>query len=311
MKTTLWIDNTSERCGIVQYGLNTCQILELTPPPYRFVRVQAGSPNDLHRACVEHRPGVVIINTCGGLAWINPHLMHVLAERQFAEIGRTIRFVGFRHDHPPSEHTLSAVIDVDPEIGAPRPVPLYRSQAKPPLGLPVIGSFGFGFGNKGYARVLERVASDFPGGAVARFHIPFAAYGDHDGTSAKSWAADLDRRRPAHVRVEVTHDFLPHVELIDWLASNHLNAFFYDRNFGRGPASTIDYALAARRPIAITDSWQFRHIVDAKPRILVESRSLSDILESGLEPLLPYYEKWSPGCVRAYYIRLVESLETT
>jgi hypothetical protein len=80
-------------------------------------------------------------------------------------------------------------------------------------------------------------------------------------------------------------------QLLDWLNSNTINIFLYDTMFGRGCASTIDYALSVQRPIGISDSYMFRHIYSDD--ICVYKTPIKDIIENGLHYLEHYKTKWS------------------
>lgn len=151
-----------------------------------------------------------------------------------------------------------------------------------------IGSFGFAVGGKMFHAIVQAVAQEFPG-ATVRLRIPSAHYGDDAGALARH-AAEGARSVVDNVNLQVEHDFLPEHELVDWLSRNDLNVFFYDYNPGRGISSVIDYAIAARRPIAINESQMFRHVKDRLGSY--PTQSLRAALENGpaVEAL---YHEWS------------------
>lgn len=159
-----------------------------------------------------------------------------------------------------------------------------------------IGSFGFAVGGKMFHAIVQAVASEFPGARV-RLRIPSAHFGDDAGALAR-WAADGARSVGADVKLEVEHDFLPEAELVRWLAANDLNVFFYDHNPGRGISSVIDYAIAARRPIAINGSQMFRHVAGVLGTY--PDKSLRESLES-VVVVRDLYEQWSPERLAADY----------
>ncbi len=135
--------------------------------------------------------------------------------------------------------------------------------------------------------------------ATIRLHIPISPFMDPQGKQAVEIA---DRCRALVVKpgVEliVTHEFLSQQEMLDFLAQNSLNAFFYAENTGRGLSSVVDMALAVDRPLALTKSLMFRHLFDARPSIFVEDRSLRDIMASGIEPLLGFKSEWTAENLR-------------
>jgi SAM-dependent methyltransferase len=95
------------------------------------------------------------------------------------------------------------------------------------------------------------------------------------------------------INLTISHDFLGRGELLDFLAGNTMNAFFYDVDKHRGISSTIEHALAVRRPLAITKCGMFRHVSSASPSICIEDNSLTTILKNGTAPLAPFYEQWT------------------
>lgn len=158
--------------------------------------------------------------------------------------------------------------------------------------IPHIGSFGFGLGGKGFTRVVEQVVREYDE-AIIRMNIPFAHFGDANGDGARGWASAcqaIAAKKPG-IELYITHTLLPEHELLNFLVLNDVNCFFYDENYGRGISSTIDYALAVRKPIAITKSWQFKHIWNDK--LFIEQNTLRGIIQQGITPLQEYYNKWN------------------
>lgn len=174
----------------------------------------------------------------------------------------------------------------------PRPIPEYTNTAIVRNTIPHIGTFGFGLGGKGFTRVVEQVIAEFET-AIIRMNIPFAHFGDIQGNGARSWASAcqaIAAKKPG-IELYITHTLLPEPELLDFLAINDVNCFFYDENIGRGISGTLDYALAVRKPIAITKSWQFKHMWN--DNILIERNTLRGIIQQGITPLQEYHEKWN------------------
>lgn len=88
--------------------------------------------------------------------------------------------------------------------------------------------------------------------------------------------------------IEASHQFLSHDALLDWLSQNTINCFFFDKCEGRGVSSSIDYALAVRRPIAM-----FRHIRKTTSSIVIDEMSLKEIIANGTKPFERYYQEWT------------------
>ena len=93
--------------------------------------------------------------------------------------------------------------------------------------------------------------------------------------------------------LRIDHNSLGKQNLMDFFASNTINAFFYSVTDCQGISNTLQYALAAQRPIAITKCGPFRSIFQQTPSIFVEDSSLQQIIANGIAPLVPYYNDWS------------------
>lgn len=213
------------------------------------------------------------------------------------------------HDGPVSDG-FDAILFSDPTMDSHdiwhsigRPIPhitrpdLLKVQPSPYKYAPIIGVHGFMGGWS--THVVNRVLSEFEY-ATIRLQLPFSPFVDPSGDVAMSTAAQCrDLIQGRSVELEVSHDFLSPDWLIQWLAQNDINCYIRDPNMPwRGVSSAPDYALAVRRPIAVNRSSAFRHLHGCDPSICVEDRSLSEILITGLSPLVPLYSKWHPDEIR-------------
>jgi hypothetical protein len=182
-----------------------------------------------------------------------------------------------------------------------RPLADYRGDAPVPAGV-VVGAFGFCLGDKGLGRLVDLVAAEFPDGATLRLRMPAAAYGDPDGAGARWWADHCRERCPPHVRLEVSHDFLPEPELLSWLAGNSVNTLLYGTEYGRGCSSALDLVLAVPRPVALSDSWMFRHVTAfTREPVLGPGNTLRDILTRGAAVSGQFRARWTPEVLRGQY----------
>ena len=176
------------------------------------------------------------------------------------------------------------------------------------IGIPLIGFHGFGPTHKGIPRIAEYVQAEFDD-AIIRLHIPYGYYGDPGGANALARVGEVRSiiTKPG-ILVEASHDLWPTQQIVDFLAQNTINCYFYDLLPGSGLASSPDFALAARRPIAVTRSHQMRNYWDLEPSVLIESRSLKEIIANGTKPLEPLYEAYSEEHVIADYERILDKV---
>jgi hypothetical protein len=188
----------------------------------------------------------------------------------------------------------------DYDIGNKR-VPLSKSELLPrPLftytgNYPVneiftVGSFGFGFWNKGFHVLVNRINMEFDN-AIINLHIPYSHFGDPDKSQTHAVIAACRRLnvKPG-IKLNITQSFLTNDEILTFLAGNDINAFLYSDN-GEGLSSAVDYALSVKRPMMITDCQMFRHF--KMNEIAAECNTTMSIYNRGLQPLEKVREDWA------------------
>jgi hypothetical protein len=126
---------------------------------------------------------------------------------------------------------------------------------------------------------------------------------------ARSAAHQLMQAMPPGFTHEINHEFMEWDDLVRWLSQNDVNCYMRDVAMNwRGVSSACDAAMCARRPIAINACNAFRHLQDCSPSIQVENRTLKEIIESGLSPLVKKYQDYSPEAVGGQVMKVLESL---
>jgi SAM-dependent methyltransferase len=310
----LIVNHDKPACGVYQFGRNLHAALQGQPGRYRFTLADCADAAAIEQAIRRVNPVAVIYN------W-HP-ATHPFVDKAFTRrMGSpAVPALGFFHEvtAADAEHAgderFDAWICGDPTLAtrnrfifkSGRPLPAYRNTRTLPA-ITTIGSFGFGFTNKGFARLAALVNEQFDQ-AIIRLHIPFSAFFDPDGREAHARVEEARAliTKPG-IRIEASHELLSTGELLDFLAGNSLNAFLYD-DMHRGIASTLDYALAVDRPLAISKSYMFRHVWAATPSILVEERTLPEILAAGTAPLAPFKNAWSGAALAREYETILDQV---
>lgn len=168
-----------------------------------------------------------------------------------------------------------------------------------------VGSFGFAVGGKAFAAIVRLSSLSFPG-CLVRLHISRARYGDDAGVLALASADQARAAAENGAEVQVSHDFMGDVELVDWLAGNDVNVFFYDPNPGRGVSSALDYAIAAQRPIVVNDSQMFRHV---RERLGYYPDRDFKYLAGSTGPIVEsIYQEWTPDRLCADFAHVFRRL---
>jgi hypothetical protein len=125
--------------------------------------------------------------------------------------------------------------------------------------IPIFGSFGFGFENKGFEKIISYVNAQYDN-AIIKFVIPTAHFDPEPYRALLMKNNCLNVAKKVGIQVLISNQFFSTGEILSFLKSNTMNIFMYDTMVGRGPSSTIDYAVSVKNPIAISDSYMFRHI---------------------------------------------------
>lgn len=266
MKTVLFVNHAEKNCGVYQYGAATHRAFLAAAARHRFVYLEAANVEQFAAGLQEAKPDLVIFNWCGPTTpWVTPDLLLSLQGAEGLKVAMLV------HDtccpYPQARwhiHVDPTAIECNGHFSVPRPVQRYRCEIEEPKEL-TFGTFGFAFNHK-VRKLVELVGRQFDK-AIVRVHMPFAHYGDHEGRQARARIDEAKRQLKPGIELQVDHEFLDHDRLLGWLARNTCNCFLYDTEYGRGPASVTDYAMAVPRPIALTRSYQFRHIPELFNRV--------------------------------------------
>jgi FkbM family methyltransferase len=125
-------------------------------------------------------------------------------------------------------------------------------------GVPIIGTFGLSFSDKGFDEVVKAVNQEFDA-AVVRINVPHSSnVTAQDVIVFNEMIARLNIKKD--VKVELSNHYFNKSELINWCAQNTLNVFLYNRRVGNGLSATTDQAIASGRPLAVSTNPTFRHI---------------------------------------------------
>ncbi len=267
----LFLNSAKKECGVYQYGLRLSTYLPMCV--YREISYE----NEYIQAINEILPEKIIYNYHAvTMPWLNSETIYKNAKN-----------VGITHESPTT--IFDEYLDIDPSKpnGIPRPlfstIPSILENEEHLFfinyvreGVPIFGSFGFGFENKGFDKIIYYVNQQFEK-AIIKFIIPSGYYTnpqEMENTVAKCFAVE---RKP-DIELMVSTDFFTNDEMLFFLKSNTMNMFLYDKMEGRGISSVLDYALSVDTPIGISDSVMFRHIYDDS--ICVYKRPISEIMKN-------------------------------
>lgn len=308
--TVLVVSHKQKNCGVYQYGVNIVRALQKSIR-YSFIYAECSNETELENFVIQSNPSVIIYN-------YYPETMSWLS----CQVTRKYKAVqlGIMHEvtQEEADQATQEMFDYhlcpDPTLAENNPhvfktprliIPYLNTTFLP--NIPTIGSFGFGFSDKGFDKLVETVQDEFDRARIV-IYMPFNDLIDPEG---KTHALATAKRcksllRKKGIQLKINHSFLATHRLLDFLASNTLNAFFYDVHKHRGISSCLDHALAVQRPIAITKSGMFRHLWNTDSSICIEDSSLRNIIDNGISPLVHFYNEWSEDSFILEYEKILD-----
>lgn len=288
MKKVLILNHYQKACGVQSFGLRVWNLVKDSKNVnYHYREVE--DVKTFYRYATEVAPDIILFNWHRGtMPWLTEEIVSSLGSKSYFMF----------HDEVTRKNYDKYIFfgDYDftkgkkfgnKKVLLPRPLLEYNGAYKENSTL-TVGSFGFGFWNKGYHTLTKLINEQFPW-SVVNFHMPYSYFGDPLKKQTKEVEAEC-RKLATKVELHITHDLLDDAGVLKFLAGNDINIFLYGEN-GEGISSVLDYALSVRRPIAISDSKMFRHV--ASDDILVSKNSIENILAKGTKPLEKYYEMWN------------------
>ena len=142
----------------------------------------------------------------------------------------------------------------------PRPLESYAIESPDDIhtNIPIIGTFGLSYSDKGFDEVIKAVNEEFEE-AIVKINVPISS-----NSLLQSKVDFLENIKSIKIKkgiiLEITNNYFSKKELIDWCSLNTLNVFLYNRRIGNGLSATTDQAISSGRPLAISTNPTFRHI---------------------------------------------------
>jgi hypothetical protein len=160
--------------------------------------------------------------------------------------------------------------------------------------IPIVGFQGFAAYYKGVARLAHTINREFDE-CVFKLHMPPAYYFDQNGEHINQRINEVRSiiTKPG-IQVEFSHHMMDTQELVNWLSQNTINCYLYDYEHPAGLASAPDYALAAKRPIAVSNNMMLKNFRSCVPSVILdEPYTLKQIIQNGIEPLKGLHQDYS------------------
>lgn len=287
---TLIVNNYQQQCGIYQHGKRLAEVLS-EDDRYHIGYVEAPTAEAFFNAVNEYNPDVIFYNwNPSTLPWLFPQITYSVKAKQL--------FFFHEFDMPHSyNHDAIVMADMSENLdikkyGLPRVLFELDLPENNKNDIINIGSFGFGFYNKGFEKLCQRVTEEFDR-AVINLHITASFFGDPSGSLMRDITARCMNFNSDCIKVNVTNHFMSDEELVIFLSKNDINMFLYDYEANRGMSSATDYAISSGKPFGVSSSSMFDHINAVFPEVNADNYSIKDILEFGNAPSEYFKLQWS------------------
>ena len=298
----LFLNHKIQSCGVYQYGLRLFNILNKSNA-HRYVYKELDSYDEYTNILNKFNPNVIIYNYHRAtMSWLNQN-----------NIKKNVKNIGIPHET--NEVMFDIILSINPDepetntiFNIPRPIyenideifSEYKITNKnieefinynegPEI--PIFGSFGFGFVNKGFHKIISLINDQYDS-AIIKLIITFAAFDPNKISNIKNILELCNSivRKP-NIKLLISHHFFTNEEILLFLSSNTCNIFLYDTMEGRGISSTIDYAISVNKPFIISDSYMFRNVYSDE--ICVYKTNIKTAIENSKKILPTLLTKYS------------------
>ena len=285
----LFLNHKIKNCGVYQYGQRLYEIVKNEKSVYCEIE-NIHEYQNVQNVLDEKYIFIIYNFHTSTMSWLNKNNI----QKKVKNIGRV---------HESLSDFFDKIIEIIPnqhEMSIPRPIfekwnKVYNdfiNYSEP--GVPIFGSFGFAFQNKGFDKIISIINEQFDK-AIIKFVIPGAYYQAHGVDINTTNSLVKNKLTSIHVKpdikIMITHDFYSNDEILTFLESNTMNIFMYDSMNGRSISSVIDYAISVKKPIGISDSNMFRHIYS--DTICLYKVSINECLKNSVNYFSRFLHEWS------------------
>jgi hypothetical protein len=312
----LFLNHKAQKCGVYEFGHAIGNVL-VHSKKFNFFYREADTWREFYEIFQQEEPEIIIYNyypsTMGWIGkkngiFVNAHKIRAIQIGIIHEVTQEIA-------DKTNDFIFDYHIAADPTLILKNPI-VYKTgrliphfQSDPPKNEIVnIGSFGFATEGKGFIKIIDKVQEEFSE-AIINLNISFAKFGDEKGDNARNIAEIAHRKLiKKNIELNISHEYLTTQGVLNFLSKNDLNIFLYDQQDNRGISSATDWAIAVKRPLAVTKNSMFRHLFHCVPSICIEDNSLKTILLNGVNHLERLCEEWSPENLLLDYERIIDDI---
>ena len=296
LNTVLILNNSNKPCGVQQWGERASKTLKKSKK-YVFTYAEVRTDAEIQRIIRQVSPLIVLYNYHSEtMKFLTRNTINKFRSCKHAAIiheGYTHKnnYVGFDYFLYFNEN-----IEIEPDIRSKVFIIKHRNLFTytgeyPVNKIPTIGSFGFAFPNKGYEEIVKQVNKEFDTADIKFYMSKYPLADANDRMANDVIQKCKNNITKKGINLHINRDFLAEDAVLDALAKNDINCFFYPTSKVEGLCSSIDFALSVRRPIAITKIPLFLPLFSVVPNICIPDSSLKKIITKGVSQLEPIYRE--------------------
>lgn len=318
MTNILFLNHKIENCGVYQYGKRLIEIL-FKDNETNYIYKEIDSYNEYFNA-VKETPAIkaIVYNYhASTMDWLNE-----------TNIQRSVKNIGIPHECPEQEYLFDIICNIDPNASESfnrfsLPRPIYENVEEitkiattnesndkfinkyTDTNIPIFGSFGFGFDNKGFDKIIKIVNEQYDN-AIVKFVIPVAHFDPNPNRIHEMRNLCIKSNKKQGTILMITHNFFSTSDILKFLKSNTMNIFLYDKMDGRGISSTIDYAISVKKPLGISDSYMFRNIYSDD--ICLYKKNINYCIHNSSNYLEKFLEEYSNVNIINKFFKIFQSI---
>ncbi|MDD5650802.1 MAG: hypothetical protein PHF86_10380 [Candidatus Nanoarchaeia archaeon] len=313
MNNILFVNHQKSHCGVYEIGKRIFNLIDQKIIP--LIYLETDNSQKILNAIEEYSPIAIIYNYFfATMPFVNESFTKKILS------GKNIKHIAIHHDPMGQKDIINLekvfdywiIHDDTNTIPSPtkfltvRPILRYERKGEPNLEKISIGTHGLIASHwKMYDTIVEYINNAFDEVTI-NMNLGVATFGKNLNEVVKVANMCRAKVRKPGIKLNIIHDYFPtEIELVDWLAKNTMNIYFYNANPGAGVGGSADLAISAQSSLAINDTYMFRHISNHLG--ICSQNTLKNFLGNYNE-VRRLYQEWSPERITNDYKKMLESV---
>jgi len=308
----LFLNHWKSQCGVYEIGKRIFYIMDQSILPMTYATIS--SVEEYIQTIEIHSPDLILYNYT---PYLNTFLYDYILKYQ------KIKHIAIHHD--PIDPATIAKIELifnawiihdentnyftgDKKFSTIRPIQRYERKNEPDFHNISIGTHGLIASHwKMYDSIIEYINNIFDNVTI-NMSLSIATFGKPLNVVLEYANYCRTKVTKPDIKLNIIHDyFTSELDLIDWLAQNTMNIYFYNANpgSGAGVGGSADLAISAQSSLAINDSYMYKHITNHLG--FYNQYTLKNAL-GNYKDVQKLYNEWSPERMTVDYKNMIDKI---